>query len=124
MAASLFISRLQTDSFMFFFLHGSIFEIRTRMVISLICPISMTFFFSLQSLDKNMSNQISRMRVTAKKTSQREQPFSLQSFVFLRASVSSLLIKSLSSSSSSYLFIYLFIYQVTSYHKKKNCNFL
>ena len=37
---------------------------------------------------KNMSNQISRIRVTEKKPSQQEQTFFLQSFsLFLRASV-------------------------------------
>ena len=55
-----------------------------------ICPISVTFFFSVHSRYKSMPNRISRIRVTAKKTSQREQPFSVQSSsLFLRAFVSS-----------------------------------
>ena len=50
------------------------------------------FFFSRFTRSTNMSNEISRMRVTAKKTWQQEQTFfCLNALFFLCASVSSLL---------------------------------
>ena len=54
------------------------------------------FFSSRLTRAENMSIQISRIRVTPKKTSEQEQAFFLQcSSLFLRASVSSLLLNSL-----------------------------
>ena len=62
----------------------------------LIRPISVTFFFTVHR-STNMSNQINRIRVTTKTTSQQEQTFFFNAFLsfFFRASISSLLNKEL-----------------------------
>ena len=79
----IFISRLETESFVFFF---------SRFICSRICQlVQLVWLFSSRfTRSTNMSNQISQIRVTAKNLRNKSKLFFVQFFShFLRASVAS-----------------------------------